>query len=827
MHASNRLMKFSLALAGASMVGIALVPAGAAPAKEAPRSGKAAERVTLYRDAMGVPHVFGDTSAAVLYGTGYALGQDRLAAIELAFRGARGGRSELMGPSTLERDKTALQRMLGDAELMRMYRELTREHQMMMQAFVDGLNQAIKEVLADPEHKLPYEYVQWGIQPKPWRLIDYLNYVASLPGGREGNELTNLSFLNAMITRYGEEKGRKIFDDVVPISDPDTPLAIPRGEDLAPAQPMPVSPRLSLKAGGVDLTTVVTADAGPDEAERQASRCLVIGPKKSASGRVLMMEATADGPEVHMHGGGFDSTGFNFAGYGPPVMGRGVQHGWLVTSGVADATDTFAEKLNPANKYQYWFRGEWRTMAHRTETIKVKGKPDVQYEVASTIHGPVIRWDATHNIAYSHRYAVRGTEIQNWAAIVDMGRARNLDEFKKNGIDRIGWNLGICYGGEDGQIAFFEAGKLPKRAPGADPRLPTPGTGEYEWTGFLSTAEHPHVINPKQGYIHAWNSKATTWSLEGDDTRSGATFRTWLGNKLARETNAITLLDMRTFNRKIFNAMGARDLAQAPPEFFAPYLNAAAAASNDPDVKQAVALMTHFNGLYEDLDHDGLYDDPGLVLFRTWLGLAPEMVFGSTMGDWWQKVDADRYEKYQSSLLLRAFQGDKAGAPLQVDYFSGKDRTAVMIETIQRTIAKVKPQFAGKPMTEWRLPIYWKYYDSSRRTADRPPLPDDGEAEPPRLAAKLNLAPVAIPNNGGEGWVGLMEIGPDHPVLYSVVEQGGQSLFIDRNGKGNPHLNDQTRMHQNSEFKRTVMAPADVEATAVSKQELIYTPGTQ
>src|SRR3546814_8251197 len=75
-----------------------------------------------------------------------------------------------------------------------------------------------------------------------------------------------------------------------------------------------------------------------------------------------------------------------------------------------------------------------------------------------------------------------------------------------------------------------------------------------------------------------------------------------------------------------------------------------------------------------DLDRDGdhRYDDPGLTLYRTWLQVAPGIVFGDDMGDWWKAIDEGRYLTYQSSLLLRAFQGDAAGAPLGADYFNGR-----------------------------------------------------------------------------------------------------------------------------------------------------------
>src|SRR3546814_8499870 len=142
-----------------------------------------------------------------------------------------------------------------------------------------------------------------------------------------------------------------------------------------------------------------------------------------------------------------------------------------------------------------------------------------------------------------------------------------------------------------------------------------------------------------------------------------------------------------------------------------------------------------------DLDRDGdhRYDDPGLTLYRTWLQVAPGIVFGDDMGDWWKAIDEGRYLTYQSSLLLRAFQGDAAGAPLGADYFNGRDRTAVMIDTIKVTLAEIKPRFPGKDMAEWKQPVFWKYFDASLETPERPQMAEDAPAK--RLSAVLRLGP--------------------------------------------------------------------------------------
>ncbi len=774
-----------------------------------------AETVRIDRDAMGVPHVFGETAEAVLFGAGYAEAQDRLAVMEQARRRALGRLAEVLGPSAVASDILSRQRLPEKEDLLRMFAAIPAEYQRMLKAYVGGVNRAIAEIEQDPAHKTPYEFTQWGVKPERWVLTDYLAMIAGFPRDRGGSEVTNLAFLQAMTAQHGAAKARQLFNDLVPVSDPDTPTVIPAGEDLAPAQPMPQPTFLTLAPLGKPSAPI--SAAGKDH-----SRCLVLGPQRTASGKVMMMEATADGPEIHLHGGGFDSAGFTTPAWGVPIMGRGPHHGWLITSGHADSTDTFAEKLDPKNPTRYWFKGHWRQMERQTQTILVKGAAPVVHEFRRTVHGPVVSEDTANAIAYTHRFAMRGHELENWVALVDMQRAQSISAFEA-AMAKMAINFGICYGDESGQIGFWETGLLPRRAPGTDLRLPTPGTGEYEWQGFLSPAERPHMVNPKQGYIHAWNSKATSWSREGDEARMGATFRTWLGNRLAAGAHGATLLDMADYSRQIWSAYGARDRANAPPDMFAPFLRAAAASANDAEVSEAVDLMLSWSGRYEDRDANGRYDNPGLTLFRNWLETAPTMLFGSAMGKWWKDIDEQRYQKYRTALLFRALQGRAAGLPVEFDYFQGRPRDAVVAETIRQTIAAVRPRFGQAAMADWKLPIFWKYFTDEAEDPGRPPLPDDDERGN-ALWSELGLGPKMVPLNGGEGWVGMMELTPGAPAIYTITEVGGQNQFIDPARRGTAHLTDQVQMHAENRFKRIDLAPAAIAAGRESSIELMIAP---
>lgn len=103
---------------------------------------------------------------------------------------------------------------------------------------------------------------------------------------------------------------------------------------------------------------------------------------------------------------------------------------------------------------------------------------------------------------------------------------------------------------------------------------------------------------------------------------------------------------------------------------------------------------------------------------------------------------------------------------------------------------------------------------------DRLPLPDDEE----RISttwAELGLGPAMVPLNGGESWVGSMDLGKDR-ALYTVIEVGGQSQFIDAAGNGNPHLTDQVAMHAQNRFKRIDLSREQIERSAISVQIFDY-----
>src|SRR3546814_20600119 len=95
-----------------------------------------------------------------MFGAGYAIAADRLAAMELARHNTQGRRAELLGASALEGDKMMRGRKLSDATLMQRYTALAPEHRKMIRAMVDGINKRIDEVHADPARLAPLDFIR-------------------------------------------------------------------------------------------------------------------------------------------------------------------------------------------------------------------------------------------------------------------------------------------------------------------------------------------------------------------------------------------------------------------------------------------------------------------------------------------------------------------------------------------------------------------------------------------------------------------------------------------------------------------------------------------
>ena len=97
------------------------------------------ESVKIYRDELGVPHIYGENDEDLMFAVGYVHSQDRLWQMELSRRAGEGRLSEAFGTFTLNFDR--MLRTLGFTRLAeRLEKNLHPDSRRLLTAYARGVN---------------------------------------------------------------------------------------------------------------------------------------------------------------------------------------------------------------------------------------------------------------------------------------------------------------------------------------------------------------------------------------------------------------------------------------------------------------------------------------------------------------------------------------------------------------------------------------------------------------------------------------------------------------------------------------------------------------
>ncbi len=669
-------------------------------------------RVTVTRDAFGVPHVFAENVDDLYFGAGYVEGQDRLWQAEIFYRTATGRLAELLGPDALESDQLARLLFGSPARISALLQSSPRAVKTIVGSYVAGLNAWVSD--ATVSGQLPLEYGAFGLTPHTWTAEDVLatyTFFTAFNGSFGADELDNAQSAADLVQRLGPEEAAAVFADTHYLDDPSARTTVPadappHGAGGPPFVPPPRPPffpnprRVWARAFGGNPTGA-------------ASNAVVLAPRLSASGHALMLAGPQVGyatpqvfHEVGLHGGGIDVTGVAIAG--SPLVSIGVTpaFAWTVTTGGTDTQDIFAEPLNPSNPGQYIFRGQLHDFDCRLESFGVAGLPDpVQQTMCESVHGPVLA--EQDGLAYTLRDAARGEEAHSFEATSEVPAARSLSDVQRI-VSKGAFNFNFLYADTSGNIAYWHTGKVPVRAPGANPFLPQPGDGSSEWQGFVPFNQLPQVINPRQGFLVSWNNKpAAGWQ--------NSTFGLWAWgpvhrvNHLLDLTAAIaphsatlrTLEDVNRDTASTVDTPSGSAFGVFAPTVLSPLL-AHVDASADPRVAGALALLRAWDQKQIDADSDGRYDSPAVALFNTWWQELVSRVFTDELGP-------NANIALVGNLVERLLQGSSAALPLAADYLDGETVEAAVTGSLIVAIDTLTTQFGADP-TRWLQPsaeIVW------------------------------------------------------------------------------------------------------------------------
>jgi hypothetical protein len=354
------------------------------------------------------------------------------------------------------------------------------------------------------------------------------------------------------------------------------------------------------------------------------------------------------------------------------LIGRTPDYAWSLTSAGHDVRDVYAEELcepdaSPATRASthYLFKGECR--AFDTFNAGLLGTTPLIYNVS--VHGPVFATATVGGKPYalSRKRSTFGRDALNLAALKDMteGKASNPSRFWR-AANQFGFTFNWAYVSRKA-TAYFSSGYLPKRPRGLDRRLPTVGTGQYEWTGFLAQKKHPHDVGGPGGLLLNWNNRSAPGFMHGDDEPYGSVQRVEMFTRWPAHPRI-------TDNVGIMNRAATQDVRSPVWPVVSRVLHTSAAPT--PRDQQVVDILDDWvsrDAPRVDANADGFYDEPGPVIMdAVWRPIANAVmssVFGAFLDDLDNVRDLDGLEgESYVDKDLRTLLGDPVKGRFNLSY---------------------------------------------------------------------------------------------------------------------------------------------------------------
>jgi penicillin amidase len=448
--------------------------------------------ITVRRDRHGIAYVEAGSDHDAFFGLGFCQAQDRAFQLELLLRVSHGTLSEIVGPAMLDADRLARRigfSRIGKAQLAACD-DRTQEQ---LHAFALGVNAGMQS----GRTKRPHELALLRADPTPFVPSDSLAIVQFLSFGLSSNwdaELMRLRVLRADGSaallrleasldgwRVDLEGGDRALSDV----------------DLLHAAEAFAAGVSELRAHGVTSG---------------ASNNWVVSGSRTKSGRPLLANDPHLTPSLpapwylaHVRAPDWAVSGAFLTGQPMASIGHNEHGAWGVTAGHADNTDLFVERLGPDGA-SVLDGDRYVRCEVRTETIRVKGKPDVVERVLVTPRGPIVgpalgegRDALSMRATWMAARPVGGYQIQ---------RARTVDEMRACFASYPAVSENRLFADVAGSIAWQMTGDLPVRRKGSG-LLPAPGwdrsaVWEAEPRPFESL---PHDRNPACGWLASANQR--------------------------------------------------------------------------------------------------------------------------------------------------------------------------------------------------------------------------------------------------------------------------------------------------------------------------------
>jgi len=325
-------------------------------------------KVTIMRDNYGVPHVYAETKEGLAFGTGYAIGQDRLWQADLFRKQAFGNLFEF-GLGSINADYVTRSQGYSREELLEIWDDWVPSFpeaklKEMVLAYRDGLNLYIaeaNEALANGDPSLmPVEYLAFGLPLEPWTIEDSVSLFVMMAwrfGATGGGELSYAGRYQTLTSIYGEDLGWDMFNDLYPQQDPGAEVTIPSVASPSNMEWSGYEPTYLPDNIGEIAHSYEEFKMGEEEflssmglPTKFGSNAWVVNSWKSENGNAMEVGGPQMGhstpqivSEIGLHGAGIDAVGMMMPMAPAILIGVNMYGAWTSTTGSSDIIDTYIE----------------------------------------------------------------------------------------------------------------------------------------------------------------------------------------------------------------------------------------------------------------------------------------------------------------------------------------------------------------------------------------------------------------------------------------------------------------------------------------------------
>jgi len=528
--------------------------------------------VDVRRDPHGVAHLIAASQLDLFRAQGYVTAQDRLFQMDLLRRAAGGNLSEVLGPSTVERDRAA-RVLLFRRTAQRIYANLPADEQSRFLAYAEGVNQ----FMAAHRSSLPPEFRLLGYKPQPWTAIDSVSIGLLVVEMLDTHWQTKLAreHVLALLHSDGIAENLDLVHDLYPegswrdhpptgeqhSSGREQQPAAPSGSDSNDdedepaqsnlhqpdqAQPGQARPGQTLHSAAA-ANTLAALHLAVDPASLMATLGLptcsgcapgsnnwVVSGRHTQSGLPILandMHLSLTVPNLwyiaDLRAPGYHAAGVTLPGVPYVIEGHNEHIAWGITALMGDAQDLYLERTDGKGNYER-NGASWQPLTTYHEVIHVRAGRDQQLTVQLTNHGPLLNPILKKE---QRPIALRWTLYDpalNSMPIYRVNTAANWDEFSHALADWCWPTLNFVYSDSLGHIGYQAVGRIPIRASlyhGGNLPLPFDSmNGRTEWGGpvadsatgtlaqltYVPFSAMPRAYDPPSGFLATANARVTT-----------------------------------------------------------------------------------------------------------------------------------------------------------------------------------------------------------------------------------------------------------------------------------------------------------------------------